>query len=195
MREARENIEWVDLWCQNAEDDTRERILLIGDSITRSYYPFVREHFAGRYNVDRLSTSYAINAPAFMLQVSAALVYDRYTLIHFNHGLHGKTPFALYAPCYEEAVKLLMKHWRLILFESTMRANQARTESDPEWAGIIAGRNQLVADLARKYRLAIDPLHEVTAARFQYLADNVHYNEAGCKLLSETVCASIESVL
>lgn len=36
---SRESIEWCDIWISHANETNLPRVLLIGDSITRDYYP------------------------------------------------------------------------------------------------------------------------------------------------------------
>jgi hypothetical protein len=36
---ARESIEWCDIWVSHANETNLPRVLLIGDSITRAYFP------------------------------------------------------------------------------------------------------------------------------------------------------------
>ena len=50
---ARESIEWVDIWIPDANGTTLPRVLLIGDSITRGYYPQVAEKLKGKASVAR----------------------------------------------------------------------------------------------------------------------------------------------
>jgi hypothetical protein len=38
---ARESIEWCDIWISHANETNLPRVLLIGDSIAREYYPEV----------------------------------------------------------------------------------------------------------------------------------------------------------
>ena len=37
----RETVEWIDVWLPHTNDDKLPRVLLIGNSITRGYYPKV----------------------------------------------------------------------------------------------------------------------------------------------------------
>ena len=40
---AHESIEWCDIWISHANETNLPRVLLIGDSITRAYYPEVEK--------------------------------------------------------------------------------------------------------------------------------------------------------
>src|SRR5271154_4490690 len=54
---SRESIEWCDIWISHANETNLPRVLLIGDSITRAYYPAVEERLSGKAYVGRLSSS------------------------------------------------------------------------------------------------------------------------------------------
>ncbi len=59
---ARESIEWCDIWLSHAHEANLPRAFLIGDSITRAYYPDVerKSHrqgsMSGRYRQFPLSS-------------------------------------------------------------------------------------------------------------------------------------------
>src|SRR5580704_619597 len=66
---ARESIEWCDIWISHANETNLPRVLLIGDSITRAYYPAVEKRLAGKAYVGRLSSSAFISDPALLDQL------------------------------------------------------------------------------------------------------------------------------
>src|SRR5882757_7350076 len=86
---ARESIEWCDIWISHANETNLPRVLLIGDSITRAYYPEVEKHLAGKAYVGRLSSSAFISDPALLKQVEMVLGEYKFDVIHFNNGMHG----------------------------------------------------------------------------------------------------------
>jgi len=45
---AREAIEWCDIWISHANETSLPRVLLIGDSIVRDYYPEVEKRLVGK---------------------------------------------------------------------------------------------------------------------------------------------------
>src|SRR5580692_12561402 len=70
---ARESIEWCDIWISHANETNLPRVLLIGDSITRAYYPEVEKHLAGKAYVGRLSSSAFISDPVLLKQIELVL--------------------------------------------------------------------------------------------------------------------------
>ena len=51
----REAIEWRDIWVTGANDDSRPRLLLVGDSITRSCFAQVEMELKGIFFCARLT--------------------------------------------------------------------------------------------------------------------------------------------
>src|ERR1700722_3293127 len=70
---ARESIEWCDIWISHANETNLPRVLLIGDSITRAYYPEVENRLAGKAYVARLTTSRFISDPVLLQEIALVL--------------------------------------------------------------------------------------------------------------------------
>src|ERR1700689_2066893 len=60
---SRESIEWCDIWISHANETNLPRVLLIGDSIARDYYPEVEKQLESKACVGRLSSSAFISDP------------------------------------------------------------------------------------------------------------------------------------
>src|SRR3954469_14911554 len=66
---ARESIEWCDIWISHANETKLPRVLLIGDSIARDYYPEVEKRLAGKAFVARLATSRFVADPVLLKEI------------------------------------------------------------------------------------------------------------------------------
>jgi len=86
---SHESIEWCDIWISHANETNLPRVLLIGDSITRDYYPGVEKHLEGKAYVARLSTSRFAADPVLLQELSLVLGNMNFDVIHFNNGMHG----------------------------------------------------------------------------------------------------------
>src|SRR5437868_14877310 len=86
---AREAIEWCDVWITHANETNLPRVLLIGDSITRAYYPEVEKRLTGKAFVARLATSRFVADPVLLKEIALVLDGTRFDVIHFNNGMHG----------------------------------------------------------------------------------------------------------
>src|SRR5947199_3661329 len=86
---AREAIEWCDVWITHANETNLPRVLLIGDSIARDYYPEVEKRLAGKAFVGRLATSRFVADPVLLKEIESVLSGAKFDLIVFNNGMHG----------------------------------------------------------------------------------------------------------
>src|SRR5688572_20655360 len=86
---AREAIEWCDIWISHANETNLPRVLLIGDSIARDYYPEVEKRLAGKAFVGRLATSRFVADPVLLKEIESVLSGAKFDVILFNNGMHG----------------------------------------------------------------------------------------------------------
>ncbi len=73
----RERIEWVNCWWSDANQET-ERILLIGDSVTRGIRWSLEYYMFGQYAVDLFAASFSLSDPLFWKQLSCFLESSEY---------------------------------------------------------------------------------------------------------------------
>src|ERR1700748_1840275 len=107
---ARESIEWCDIWISHANETNLPRVLLIGDSITRAYYPEVEKHLEGKAYVGRLSSSAFISDPILSKQIEMVLSQYKFDVIHFNNGMHGwQHSEAEYEKAFPQFLKTIRK--------------------------------------------------------------------------------------
>ena|SRR5690242_14183206 len=90
-----EKIEWT--WAAQPDNPNPAlpNVLLLGDSITRGYYPEVAKLLAGRANCYLFATSAASGDPRLIHQVGDyfAMMPIKFAVVHFNNGMHdGSTP-------------------------------------------------------------------------------------------------------
>src|SRR5882672_11547700 len=84
-----ESIEWCDVWISHANETNLPRVLLIGDSIARDYYPEVEKRLAGKAFVARLATSRFVADPVLLKEIESVLNGAKFDVIQFNNGMHG----------------------------------------------------------------------------------------------------------
>ena len=89
MPPAREAIEWCDIWITHANETNLPRVLLIGDSIVRDYYPEVEKRLAGKAFVGRLATSRFVADAVLLKEIETVLDGTKFDVIVFNNGMHG----------------------------------------------------------------------------------------------------------
>src|ERR1700731_2059013 len=86
-----EEIEWT--WeVRPAHVDAKlPNVLLVGDSISRNYYPEVQRQLAEVANVYLFSASTSVGDPrlAHHLAEFATMEAVSFSVVHFNNGMHG----------------------------------------------------------------------------------------------------------
>ncbi len=191
-----EETEWSDFWVTHANAPTLPRLLLVGDSITRSYYAGVCERVASRVHVDRYATSKCVCHGAFTRELSLLLEEHRFAIVHFLNGLHGPAySEAEYAQGLARVTEWLRERLpaaRFILATSTpvrvigdLNRLSAQTER-------VRARNRSVKELAAANGWPVDDLFEAVVDHPEYwAADAVHFNADGQQVLAERVAACV----
>jgi hypothetical protein len=196
----RETIEWCDIWIEDGHHTEHPRVLLIGDSITRSYFEPVSRALAGMASCARLTTSKCVGDPALLLELSLVLGQYSFDVVHINNGLHGiDNSDAFYVEHFPEFVTHIQRvaprarliwasttPWRIaddvtILHPNTERVKLRNTHAQ-QW---LASAGIPLDDL---FSLVID--HPEYHSR-----DGVHFNETGQKVLASQVVQYITEAL
>jgi len=81
---CRESIEWCDIWISHANETNLPRVLLIGDSIARDYYPEVEKRLAGKAFVGRLATSRFVADPVLLKEIESVLDGAKFDVIQIQ---------------------------------------------------------------------------------------------------------------
>src|SRR5215469_7241789 len=142
-----ESIEWCDIWISHANETNLPRILLLGDSITRDYYPLVEKRLDGRAYVARLTTSRFISDPVLLQEIALVLDNTKFDVIHFNNGMHGwqhsEAEYKNAFPKLLETIRAHAPHARLVWATTTpLKQSQPKSASDPSDER-IAARNAI----------------------------------------------------
>ena len=108
---ARESIEWCDIWISHANETNLPRVLLIGDSIARDYYPEVEKRLAGKAFVGRLATSRFVADPVLLKEIESVLDGAKFDVVQFNNGMHGwQHSEAEYRKAFPKLIKTIRAH-------------------------------------------------------------------------------------
>lgn len=195
MMSKRESIEWCDIWVKDA-DKSVPRVLLVGDSITKSYHSFVEKNLGEKFAVARLSTSACVRDPDFLNQLQPIVDGYDFQIIHFNNGLHGwGYSEEEYAEGYEAVVNWLGEHApkaKLILALTTPdRRIDQNGELDPGFRR-VRERNRIAQAVASKRNLAVNDLFSLVSDHPEYFSDDcIHFNEHGKEILGNQVAKAI----
>jgi len=199
---ARESIEWCDIWISHANETNLPRVLLIGDSIARDYYPQVEKHLTGKAFVARLATSRFVADPVLLKEIELVLDDSKFDVIHFNNGMHGWQHNELeYRKALPKFIKTIQAHApkaRLIWATTTpLRdgkgvAYDTKAEYSDER---IAARNALAAEIMDARKIPTVDLNAAVRGHPEFHSDNVHFNGKGVQILAAEVSATVEKLL
>ena len=199
---ARESIAWCDIWISHANETNLPRVLLIGDSITRAYYPEVEKHLEGKAYVARLSSSAFISDPVLLKQIEMVLDEYRFDVIHFNNGMHGwqhsEKEYGDAFQTFLAAIKTHAPNAKLIWANTTtLKVSKVLPPDDQTQASDerIAARNAIALEYIQPQGIDVDDLNTLGEGHPEYHSDNVHFNDQGIALQATQVATHIEKIL
>jgi lysophospholipase L1-like esterase len=192
----REGTEWCDVWMPDSNQSNAPRVLLIGDSITRGYFPAVESLLQGKASCARLSTSKSVGDPALATEITAFLSESKYDVIHFNNGMHGwdytEAEYRQYLPEMLRAIRQAAPRAKLIWASTTpVRADIPAGPSNTR----IDARNAIASNFFQRQGIPIDDLHALMSTHGDLHSDDVHYNDAGYAVAAKQVADQILAVL
>lgn len=195
-----EHIEWCDYWLEAPDDSTKPRVLLIGDSISRAYRPFLMKEFAGTVLVDNIASSRGMDNPDYWKELAHLLTDERlsYDVIHFNNGLHAvHMNLKDYEERLEEVIRYLKAHSNAaIVMALSTPVYHADTGYDNPGNAQVIERNQKMLACAKKYGLAVNDLYDLSYGREEMRsADGVHYSANGSAVQAEAIAAAVRGLL
>jgi hypothetical protein len=196
-----EDIEWCDIWQPNQTKSGLPRVLLIGDSITRAYYPVVQKQLEGKALVDRLTTSAFVSDPMLLAEVAMVLDNTRYDIIHFNNGMHGwqhsEEEYRKGYPSFVESIRTHAPSAKLICATTTpLKVSTPVPQGDPRYSDErIAARNAIALEIVKPEGIAVDDLFTPMMGHPELHGDNVHFNQQGTSVQGQQVAAAISKLL
>lgn len=199
---AKESIEWCDLWISHANETNLPRVLLIGDSISRDYYPGVEKRLAGKAYVARLSTSAFISDPVLLQEIKMVLGEYKCDVIHFNNGMHGwqnsEKEYQQAFPKFLTSIQKYAPGAKLIWATTTPLKVSPKLPLDNQTEATderIARRNAIALKVVEAESIPVDDLNALVQGHPEYHSDNVHFNSQGIDLEAAQVAAQIEPQL
>ncbi|MBQ9747777.1 MAG: SGNH/GDSL hydrolase family protein [Clostridia bacterium] len=210
MSFMREYAEWNDFWWEKAGDYGRRRVLLIGDSITRSYRDRVQMHLKpSGIAVDKLCGSRCAGDP--MLEAELDLMTGsvngyRYDVIHFNNGLHGVCndtliPIETYRKGICNIIEILRRNQpnaKIVVATSTPIS--PRDTHDILLLGkdndTVVERNAFLRELANQEGLILDDLYALTVGNLSFpKSDYVHFRREAAEAIGDRVAEIVTALL
>jgi hypothetical protein len=199
---ARESIEWCDIWISHANETNLPRVLLIGDSIARDYYPEVEKRLAGKAFVARLATSRFVADPVLLKEIESVLDGAKFDVVQFNNGMHGwQHSEEEYRKAFPKLIKTIRAHApkaRLIWATTTPLRNgkDVTWDTKAEYSDErIAARNAIAAEIVAVRKIPTVDLNAAVRGHPEFHSDNVHFNGQGTQLLAAQILEAVGKLL
>src|SRR6266436_2228453 len=199
---ARESIEWCDIWISHANETNLPRVLLIGDSIARDYYPEVEKRLAGKAFVGRLATSRFVGDPVLLKEIESVLDGAKFDVVQFNNGLHGwQHSEEEYRKAFPKLIKTIRAHApkASLIWATTTPLRDGKDVTYDTKAKYsderIAARNALAAEVVAAQKIPTVDLNAAARGHPEYHSDNVHFNRQGIQIQAAQVSAEVEKIL
>jgi hypothetical protein len=193
-----EEIEWT--WeVRPAHADAKlPNVLLLGDSITRAYFPEVQRQLDGVANVYLMASSTSVGDPRLARQIEEFSSAEgvKFSVVHFNNGMHG---WAYSEKEYRDAFPAFVSEIRAIapkaaLIWATTTPVKKETEPGPTNARVDA-RNAIAESLVKPAGIAIDDQHGMMTKHADLYQDSVHFNDQGAVLQGKQAAELIRRLL
>lgn len=206
----REFAEWSDFWWEKAGDYSRRRILLIGDSITRSYRDKVQEYYKPRrIAIDKLCGSRCAGDPILTAELDLAtgpLSGYKYDIIHFNNGLHGgcndtDIPLETYQAGVRDIIDVLRRNQpqaKIVIATSTYMSPKGDRSFviDEKMNAFVIERNAFLREFAAENGFTLNDLYALTAGNPDFLqSDGIHFEKDSAEKLAAHVADYLEKLL
>jgi hypothetical protein len=185
-------------------DPTLPRVLLIGDSICNGYLGPVRQALAGKANIDAWITPTSQGDKRLPAIIGDILAQQKYTVIHFNLGLHGfqkgRIPEGQFEPLTRGMVLAMKKgapDAQLIWATITPVTVKGEPEKlNPEIQPTIEQHNAMALKVMKAEGVAINDLSTLMLANLPLAAgDQFHWKPAGRDLQVQAVTEALKTAL
>jgi hypothetical protein len=194
-----EQIEWTWEVRPPHPDPQLPNVLLVGDSITRNYFPEVVKDLAGTANVYLFASSTCVGDSRLPHQLAefAAMERVQFRVVHFNNGMHGwgytEEQYRAGFPVLLQSVRALAGlHGKLIWASTTpVRPDAGNGATNPR----IDARNEIARGFVEKAGIAIDNQHALMMNHRNLYQDSIHFGPAGSAIQGAQVAATIKSAL
>lgn len=194
-----EEIEWTWEVRPLHPDPKLPNVLLLGDSITRNYFPQVEKKLTGIANTYLLASSTSVGDPRLPRQIEefAAMEHVHFQIVHFNNGMHGwdytEAQYKAAFPNFIHSVtKLVPNHQGLIWATTTPVTSNATGGATNSR---VDERNRIANAFVRSASIPIDDQHALMMQHQDLHQDPVHFNAKGSAMQGDQAVETIKVAL
>jgi len=194
-----EEIEWTWEVRPQHPDPKLPNVLLLGDSISRDYFPQVTTDLAGTANVYLMAASTSIGDPRIEAQMQefATMEDVRFRVIHLNNGMHGwgytELQYEAAFPNYLDAARKLLNTGGQLVWASItpVKSDTPNGASNSR----IDARNAIANKIVMAHKISIDDQHRLMLQHQDLHSDAVHFTPAGAATQGDQAAESIRAAL
>jgi hypothetical protein len=197
--EIRENIEWTNMRWNDAPDNCKARILLIGDSIVVGHERMLHEIIKDEYCIDSFATAKCVSDVDYMKELDYMLASKDYDLVIFNNGLHG---FDIEDEAYEENLEEVLidlnKRVKNLAWRTStpIRNKEDLNQFEAEKTPRVIRRNAFAAKVTQELNIPVLDLYTPMAENVDYFSpDAIHYNEEGKQTQAQMLAKFIKGII
>jgi hypothetical protein len=193
-----EETEWTWAVRPPHPDASLPNILLLGDSISRNYYPEVQRQLNGVANVYLFASSIAVGDPRLPHAIAefGRMEGVSFRLVHMNNGMHGWTysemEYRRAMPAFLKAAHDLAPHAQLV-WASTTPVRVDRTPG-PTNARVMA-RNQIAQSFMEARHILLDDQCALMMKHRDLYEDDVHFNTVGSNIQGQKAAQQMRALL
>jgi lysophospholipase L1-like esterase len=198
-----EEIEWT--WEVRPEhaNAALPNILLLGDSITRAYFPEVKKELEGVANVYLMSSSTSLGDARIEPQIEefARAEGVRFKVVHFNNGMHGwsysEAEYGAAFPGFLAVIRKVAPGAGLIWASTTPVRKDAEPNAEKPGAtnARVDARNAVAAGVMKSAGIVVDDQHGLMSGHGDLHSDDVHFNDTGAALEGKQAAGLIRGLL
>jgi lysophospholipase L1-like esterase len=194
-----EEIEWTWEVRPPHPDAKLPNVLLLGDSISRNYFPEVTKDLQGAANVYLMASSTSVGDPRLLRQIAefASLENVHFRVVHFNNGMHGwgytEAQFKAAFPLLLDTVRSLVGPDGSMIWANItpVRPDATSGATNPR----IDARNAIALAAVQAAGIPLDDQHALMMKHLDLYEDSVHFNPAGASIMGNQAAATIRAAL
>src|ERR1700733_11773325 len=189
-----EEIEWTWEVRPAHVDSNLPNVLLVGDSITRNYYPEVQRQLDHLANVYLMAISTSVGDPRLSRQLAefASMEAVHFNVVHFNNGMHGwaysEADYRAAFPSFLAALHAIAPAASFIWATTT----PVKVDAVPGPTNTrIDARNSIALTFTKDAGISIDDQHGLMTQHLDQYEDTVHFKTAGAVIQGQQAAQSI----
>ena len=194
-----EEIEWTWEVRPPHPDPKLPNVLLLGDSLSRNYFPEVTKDLAGTANVYLMASSTSVGDPRLLREIRefAKMENVPFRIVHFNNGMHGwdytEAQYQAAFPEFLRTVRSLVATKSGLIWETITPVQPKAFNGATN--GRVDARNAIAQNFIHAAHIPIDDQHALMMQHQNLYQDTVHFNTAGSNLMGDQAAATISAQL